>query len=93
MLRAPGSNACGVFSPPRLAPAQVLGEMWVPNAQGTCGALREGGVAAAGPSLPDNGIYGLLSGRCGVSSPAPGSLCIPGGAELGSWGGVYQGWV
>lgn len=42
----------------------------------------------AGPCLPDNGVYGLLSGRCGASSPAPGSVCVPGGAEPGCRGGL-----
>ena len=64
------------------------GRCGVPSARGAHGALGEGGVAAAGPWLPDNGVHSLLCGRCGVSSRDPGSVCVPGAAELGCWGGL-----
>lgn len=80
-----------------LAPAWVLGEMWVPSAWGVAGHWGKVGVAAAGLSLPDNGVYSLLSGRCGVSSPVWAMWRVltgsrkrlhPGGAEPGCWGGL-----
>lgn len=69
--------------PSIVAAVREQGQPGVPRAQGAGG--RWGG--RAGPSLRQ-WRYSLLSGRCAVSLPAPGSAFIPGGGdEPGCWKG------